>query len=282
VSAPPRHEDFLRSFRLIEDGDIDIAGAALALAALDHPEVPLAGYKRHLDEIAEATARFSIRSRAAAGASGLGACVGALSAALAGRFAYRGGVEDYEDMQNADLIRVIDRRKGLPVALGILYLHAARAQGWHGGGLNFPNHFLIQIEIDGDRAILDPFHGGRALNAGGLAALLRQVTGDAATLDPVYLDRVDDRAVLIRLLNNIKGRALGVQDVVRAVEIVERTLLFAPDHVPSWRDLAVLEARLGNLHSAMTAARAYDARAHLDHQHDEATALLRDITSRLN
>ena len=282
MSARTGHENLLRSLGLIEDGDIDIAGAALALAALDHPEVALAGYQRHLDEIAEATARSSSRSRAVAGASGLGACVGALSAALAERFGYRGGVEDYEDMQNADLIRVIDRRQGLPVALGILYLHAARAQGWHGGGLNFPNHFLIQIEVDGDRAILDPFHGGGALDAGGLAALFRRVAGDAATLDPGYLDRVDDRAVLIRLLNNIKGRALGAQDVARAVEIVERTLLFAPDHALSWRDLAVLEARLGNLHSAMTAARAYAARVHLDHEHDDANALLRAITSRLN
>ena len=276
MSVRAQHENLLRSLVGVEDGDIDIAGAALALAALDHPEVPLAGYRRHLAEIAATTAQ------AVAGASGLGAKVGALSAALAERFTYRGGVEDYEDMQNADLIRVIDRRTGLPVALGILYLHAARAQGWHGGGLNFPNHFLIQLEVDGDRAILDPFNGGQALDAGGLGALLRQVAGDGATLDPRSLERVGDRAVLIRLLNNIKGRALGADDVVRAVEIVERTLLFAPDHVPSWRDLAVLEARLGNLHSAMTAARAYDARANLDHEHKEANALLRAITSRLN
>ena len=63
----------------------------------------------------------------------------ALARTFCERFDYRGDSETYDDTQNADLIRVIRRRRGLPVALGILYLHAARAQGWPAVGLNFPN-----------------------------------------------------------------------------------------------------------------------------------------------
>ena len=51
----------------------------------------------------------------------------------------------YDDPQNADLMAVIDRRRGLPVALGILYIHAARAAGLEASGLNTPDHFLLQL-----------------------------------------------------------------------------------------------------------------------------------------
>ena len=48
---------------------------------------------------------------------------------ISGDFRYRGDEETYDDLDNANLMRVIERRKGLPVALGILYLYAARSQG---------------------------------------------------------------------------------------------------------------------------------------------------------
>ena len=72
-----------------------------------------------------------------------------LAEVIARSYAYRGDGESYDDLQNADLVRVIERRKGLPVALSILYLHVARAQGWDAEGLAFPAHFLIRVGIDG-------------------------------------------------------------------------------------------------------------------------------------
>jgi regulator of sirC expression with transglutaminase-like and TPR domain len=65
-------------------------------------------------------------------------------------------------------MRVIDRRKGLPVTLGILYLHAARAQGWSIVGLSFPGHFLLRIDHKGARAIIDPFNDGQRHDAGAM------------------------------------------------------------------------------------------------------------------
>ena len=67
---------------------------------------------------------------------------------VARSYGYRGDTESYDDLQNADLVRVIERRKGLPVALSILYLALARQQGWAAEGLAFPAHFLIRVGID--------------------------------------------------------------------------------------------------------------------------------------
>jgi regulator of sirC expression with transglutaminase-like and TPR domain len=60
-------------------------------------------------------------------------------------------------------MRVVDRRRGLPVALAILYIAAARYQGWPICGLNFPGHFLLSLELGGARGIVDPFDGAQAL-----------------------------------------------------------------------------------------------------------------------
>src|SRR5215475_12160627 len=107
---------------------------------------------------------------------------------IASAYAYRGDSETYDDLQNADLARVIERRKGLPVALSILYLHIARAQGWDAEGLAFPAHFLIRVAIDGGRHVLDPFHEGAVRDATDLRRLLRQVLGADAQLQPQHFD----------------------------------------------------------------------------------------------
>jgi regulator of sirC expression with transglutaminase-like and TPR domain len=137
--------------------------------------------------------------------------VGALIQVIADDLGYRGDELTYDDLQNANLMRVIDRRKGLPVALGILYIHAARAQGWQAHGLNFPAHFLIAVEIAGQRAILDPFRGQRIGGAGALRGLLKSMLGEDAELSPAHSATLPNRAVLLRLQNNIKSPRGGTR-----------------------------------------------------------------------
>ena len=45
-----------------------------------------------------------------------------------------------------NLIQVIERRRGIPVTLGILWLHCTRVIGWPAHGLDFPGHFLLALE----------------------------------------------------------------------------------------------------------------------------------------
>ena len=62
---------------------------------------------------------------------------------MVGRYGYDGDRLSYDDPRNADLMAVIDRRRGLPVALGILYIHAARAAGFEARGLEFARPFSV-------------------------------------------------------------------------------------------------------------------------------------------
>src|ERR1043166_3050789 len=140
------------------DGPHDIARAALMLSALDHSGRSLEPYEKHLADIAEAAKR-DLRSVMHAEDAGR-----ALSALMVGRFGYDGDRLTYDDSRNADLMEVIDRRRGMPVALGILYMHAARAAGLEAVGLNTPGHFLLRIAMRGSGALLDPFNGGAAID----------------------------------------------------------------------------------------------------------------------
>jgi hypothetical protein len=65
----------------------------------------------------------------------------------------------HDDPQNANLISAIDRRREMPVALGILYIHAAGAAGFDASGLNSPGHFLLRIGLRGGKTFMDPFNG---------------------------------------------------------------------------------------------------------------------------
>jgi len=266
------------------DGAIlPLAEAALAFARLDRPEVDPEGYRAHLDQLSDELAA----ELGGITAPPLKERVRALVQVMVGNHGYQGDGATYDDLANADLMRVIDRRRGLPVTLGILYIHAARAQGWQAGGLNFPGHFLIRIDAGGERAILDPFAGGEQRTAGQLRKLMQLLgagrDGQGSTeLRPEHYRIVDDRDVLLRLQNNIKLRLLQAGGGEAAFEVLRRMRLLAPRHADLWRETGFLANHIGRLGAGITAletALRLDPAAEWRH---EATLLLQQLRGRLN
>src|SRR5215510_9236855 len=186
MSEPPQSYDretcarFLRDLSASGDPILPIAEAALVLAAFERPRVGPARYREHL--------RLLVRDvgRHPGTAGDLAARARALNETILLKHGYSGDELTYDDLQNANMMRVIDRRKGLPVALGILYMHAARAQGWQTAGLSFPGHFLIRLSEGPERLILDPFHGGRICGAAELRELLKATVGRDSELLPEH------------------------------------------------------------------------------------------------
>ena len=259
---------FLETIGKAGDGPHDIARVALMLAALDHPHKSLEPALAHLHEIAEA-------SRGAASAIrrvGDGARI--LAEVLSNRFGYSGDRLTYDDPRNADLIEVIERRRGLPVALGILYMHAARAAGLGASGLNTPSHFLIRVFFRHDDVTLDPFNNGIVLSGGNLPPVLR---------DAPIAEAVSDVDVLLRLVNNQRIRALERGQPERALEIARRMTLIAPRRPDLWFDLGRINEALGVLGAAR---KAYELCLGLapagEALHNEAVLALGNLKRRLN
>lgn len=260
-----------------EDGEIDLAEGALALAALGRPRVPLDRYRDHLAELAE-----TVRANLPGGGADLAASIAALNDAMFDRNGYRGDTESYDDLQNANLMRVIDRRRGLPVALSILYLHAGRAQGWAMAGVNFPGHFLVRLDRGGARAILDPFHRGRALETGDLRALLKSVAGQDAELTPEHYAPLGNRDILLRLQNNIKLRQIQAGRIEAAVSTLDGMLAFAPAKAELWRESGLLRARLGQVRAALGALERFTSLDPGDGERYRIAALMQELKSKLN
>lgn len=254
------------------NGPLEIARAAVRLSALDHPDVPLGGYLRHLDAVEDA-------------AKGLND-PGDLGAVLAGHFGYEGDTEHYDDLSNMDMIQVVDRRRGLPVALGILYIHAARAAGWRASGLNFPGHFVIQVQTPFTHVYLDPFSQGRAMAREDLDELLSRITGDSQQTDDRHFAAVADRDVLLRLQNNAVIRLIQGGDLTSAHHRLRRMTAMAPDRLSLWRELAIISDAAGLPGEAKDAAAEVLERAGddpgLQRIREEMESLLRRSTQRLN
>ncbi len=240
----------------------DIGEAALLLGSFDRPGVPLERYRAHFDELAEA-----------AGSPGR------LAAALGGEFGYTGDRATYDDLQNANLLRVIDRRRGLPVALGILYMAVGRRLGAHVEGLEFPGHFLIRV----DRAeIVDPFEGGAVRDPPALRQMLKAAYGSKAELEAAHFRTAADRSVLLRLQNNIRLRLARRRQFEAALDVLERMAWIAPDLAELMRERAMLEAALGRFKGAVESLERYIAMEPADGPRLEAAALIQRFRARLN
>jgi regulator of sirC expression with transglutaminase-like and TPR domain len=271
---------YLRELSQMSSPILPIGEAALALASFERPRVGLARYRQHLAALARDVGRHSGAKVHSEG--DLAARAQALNEIILLKHGYSGDELTYDDLQNANLMRVVDRRKGLPVALGILYLHAARAQGWDSVGLGFPGHFLVRLTEGAERLILDPFHGGRVCDAAALRELLKAMAGQEVELSPNHYAPVTDRDVLLRLQNNLKSRLLQAGRFERALGVVETMLLLAPDLAELWHEAGLLHARLGNMRAGANALEQFILRAPESTARHQAAALLQQLKSKLN
>jgi regulator of sirC expression with transglutaminase-like and TPR domain len=230
----------------LADSEIDIGNAALQLARVDAPDADWRQAARHLSELAQGAVRRGLMLDR----EDLSARATALSDLLVGEFDYAGDLETYDDPANANLIRVIERRRGLPVALGVIWLHAARAAGWGSHGVDFPAHFLVALEGHKTQIVMDVFNGGQVMSARELRALLKRVEGEKAELRPGLLQPMSTRRVLLRLQNNIMTRRLEAGDLRGGLRCTEDMLLIAPDQAELWRQAGVMNQRLDQVAAA--------------------------------
>lgn len=260
-----------------DDDAIDLAEGALALAALERPQVSLDPYRRHLVQLAE-----EVYAYVGADDGAVEARHEALVQVIAKRYGYVGTERDFEDLDAANLTRVIDARHGLPIAIGILYIDVARRLKWGADGVDFPGRFLVRLDGAGERAVIDPFEGGRSLDAADLRTLLKAVLGLDAEMSPKHYAPMPNRDVLVRLQNNIKVRLLQADRIDDALRQLTIMLAFAPQTPFLWREAGILYAKTENIRASVSALEHYLALDAPAGERQSAMALLQDMRNRLN
>ena len=259
-----------------KDADIDLAETALLLSALDDPSVDLVPYRQHLDLLAS-----DIGAMTRPGSS-LTECIDTLRVVVYTTHGYSGDRRSYDDIENANLIRVIDRRRGIPVSLGIICIHAWRVQGWAAAGIHSPGHFLIQVSTTGKLAILDPFHQARLLDESDLRERFTAVQEDSTENSMNGVVPVSNCEILLRLQNNIRIRARQCGDTALALRTTESMLVLAKD-APVFRlEIAALKAKAGEIKAALNESETLLERHGAEELREQAELLQTTLKGRLN
>lgn len=261
------------------DADLSVGDMALDLSLVRYPDTDLSYYRAHLAEIANIGAKV-----AAAGppANTPHRQLSLLRHVLYDHFGYDGDNNDYDNLDNASLIRVIDRRCGLPVALMILCLHLARNLSWKMEALNFPGHVYGRLAEDGETVLFDPFAGGDLVHAHDLRQALKRILGPKAELSATYYSAMSPRDIVVRLQNNLKIRLLEKGQEGEALRVVEATRLIAPNETRLCLDAGVLYARAGQKAKAQELLEVYLQTLHNPAERAEIIALLRSLHDSLN
>jgi regulator of sirC expression with transglutaminase-like and TPR domain len=257
-----RSVDEIRSelYRVAALPDADVAAAALWIAAEEYPDLDHDAYLGYLDDVAR-----TVRERVSDGAPA-DAERRALAEEVFVRQGFTGNANEYYDPRNSFLNEVIDRRRGIPITLAVVYLAVGRRLGAPVFGVNAPGHFLVRH----GEAILDPFAGGRAVSAATLREQLRQMGVDEPERHLARLIDVppDTRMILVRMLGNLKANYLQRKDFVRSLAVVDRLVNLEPTN-PLWlRDRGALYQRLDCAHAAVADLERYLTLAPDDPEND--------------
>ncbi|WP_197042021.1 transglutaminase family protein [Sandarakinorhabdus oryzae] len=245
----------LATLGLMDDADIDLVEAGIALSLADRPRADPQRLRRLVSGWA------IILQRDLAPATGKGRAL-RLAGLIAGDAGLTGDMTDYDNPLNADLIAVAERGRGLPIALSILYIALARRVGWRVDALALPGHVLLEVHGGGESTLLDPFDHGTTVSPARAAEIARHGGGTAiAGRFPV----MSNRQMLVRMVSNQASRALLGGDSGRALTLYERLTVLAPRVSALWWERARLEQRIGRL----AAARA-SLTAMLETTHDPA------------
>lgn len=277
-----RLNDIIDQAGRLDDNDMNLANTALAIAALDSPGIKIERYQHHIQTMSDEIALRHAQLIEEGAEDDVGTQLAALKHVIADKHEYAGDEENYDDLQNVNLIRVIERRRGMPVSLALLYIHIGQAQGWSVEALNFPAHVICRIEKNGQRLLFDPFRRCEILQAADMRNLLKQLVSPEAELQPEYYDPSSKRNVLIRMQNNIKLRLIEGEDYKAAVKVIEIMRRLDPEEYRLLLDAGVLYARTNQAIAAIDALEDYIERTPYPEDQHEALILLKQIQSSLN
>jgi regulator of sirC expression with transglutaminase-like and TPR domain len=226
-------------------GEFRLAEGALLIAQEESPSLDVDAYLRRLDAMAEVvSARLGLEIDPQR-------IVAQLNTYLFDEQGFRGNLEDYYDTRNSFLNDVLERKKGIPITLSVVYIELARQVGLPIVGVGMPGHFLVRYSAQPTVFWIDPFHRGQILSQEDCQQRLADMYGPALAWSDVYLQPVSDHAILQRMLYNLKAVYVHQGDHRRALRVVERLLLLRPDVLAEVRDRGLLRAQVGSLEAAL-------------------------------
>ena len=193
-----------------DDENLDLEAGAFLIAQFAYPDLDVARYVGMLDAMAR-----EVRERLGRKASGE-EIVKAINRYLFVEQGFAGNTQQYYDVDNSYLNRVLERKTGIPISLGAVYLLLGKRLELPVFGVGMPGHFLVKYEADRYRIFVDCFNGGALLTQKDCARFLDQA---GYGFDERYLQKTPSRAILIRMIKNLVAIYNKMDDVTKATRL---------------------------------------------------------------
>ncbi|MCW5624243.1 MAG: tetratricopeptide repeat protein [Burkholderiales bacterium] len=242
-----RLSERLRALLERSDENVCLAEAALLVAAGEYPDLDVPAYLDRIQQYADV-----LRERLGATPT-VQESIGAMNRYLFHELGFGADRDNYYDPRNTFLNDVLERRRGIPISLSVLYIAVGRRLGLDLKGVSFPGHFLVKCPVDGGVVVIDPFYGGVTLSLEDLQKRLREFRGGEVSRAIVseMLVAAAPREVVMRMLRNLKGIYLKGKQLHDALAVLEWIVSMNPRETEEIRDRGVVYQELECFRAAL-------------------------------
>lgn len=215
MSHPPRPSPAFE-YLLRGSGRADLERVAIEIASDLDPAVDPEKTLSRLDELAD-----RVRPRVVDPGNVL-AVLRQINWVLFVEEGFQGDEDDYYDPRNSLLHEVLDRRRGIPISLSLVYRGVARRLGVELEGVNLPLHFVLRTMPPAPERFIDPFHAGRLLDRQACLALVASLGGQPPACSDESFAPCSDRQFAARMLLNLVHIYQMQSELVPLVPLLSR------------------------------------------------------------
>jgi regulator of sirC expression with transglutaminase-like and TPR domain len=236
------------------DEAINLAEAALLIATEEYRDLDIAAYLARLDQLA-ATLKRRLRPDI-----GPADTIIALNRFLFEEQGFCGDAVDYYDPRHSFLNEVLDRKRGIPITLAVVYIEIGRRVGLPVQGISFPAHFLVKCQLREGTVVLDPYAKGISLSFDDLKQRIKSLRNGVEPPRSVVagaLAAASNKDILVRMLRNLKDIYSHHKEWLKALAAADRIIIALPDSAEEYRDRGMFYANLECFRAALFDLQAY-------------------------
>jgi regulator of sirC expression with transglutaminase-like and TPR domain len=251
----PTPLDYFESL-VCDDAHFPLMEAAIAIAQIDHPGLDVQDVLSRLDRMGS-----TLAGRLAQDAPPMHR-LRVLNQYFFKDQGFAGNVNDFYDVANSYVHRVLETRRGIPITLALVYMELASHIGLRVRGVSFPGHFLAKLRLSGGEVVVDPFNG-RSLSREELEERLMPYRRRRGLLDDgdvplgLFLQAAPARDIIGRMLGNLKEIHLAREDWPRLLAVQHRLVRLLPQAWEERRDRGLTHGEMANLDDAIADLEVY-------------------------
>ncbi|KAK9836464.1 hypothetical protein WJX74_000992 [Apatococcus lobatus] len=262
------------------DGEIDLLECSLLISQHAHPMLELETCRTQIAELAA-----GVRAQLPEQAYPM-RIMQTISHHLFAQQGFRGNRQDYYSPENSYINCVLERRKGLPITLSLVYMEVAKQLGLSMRGVQLPAHFMIAPEDQDLEILVDPFNGGEICFVQDAEQRLGTIYGFPVRIDPAFVhsraSKPTTRQFLVRLLSNLRLVYQGLRMPEPLLAIIRYLRATQPESTDNLRDEALCLFSLERFRESASALQDYLEREPSAKDRPKAETLLRQIFERID